>query len=391
MPAKMIRNFFKLEASAGIILCLAAILALLCENSFLKLTYDAFLTTRVSFQFGDFILDKPFLLWINDGLMAIFFLLVGLEIKREILEGQLSNRKQITLPVIATLGSIAIPSLIYTIANLDDLLALRGWAIPAATDIAFALGILMLLGKRVHENLKICLLAIAIIGDLAIIFIIALFYTKNLSFFSIGFSLIAILGLLLLNLRGVSKISPYIVIGFILWVSVLQSGVHTTLAGVILAAFIPLNAKNGKKPLRSLEQGLHPWIAYAVLPLFAFANAGVSFQGVTLSVLMQPISLGIAAGLFFGTQIGIMLFTYFGVLMKLCKLPDEVNWCQYYGMACITGVGFTMSLFIGTLAFDDYSHQTSVRLGVLLGSIPSAVLGYCILRINPRKDFKKTS
>lgn len=382
MPMRMIRNFLSLQAAGGILLGMAAIVALVMKNSPLESLYDGFLTIPLAIQMGEFIIDKPLLLWINDGLMAVFFLLVGLEIKREILEGQLSTREQISLPAIAALGGLVLPALIYSYFNWQDAEAINGWAIPAATDIAFALGVVSLLGNRVPEALKIALVAIAIIDDLAAILIIALFYTSNLSVFSLAVGIIGIAILTLLNKRGVTKLAPYIITGVFLWACVLKSGVHATLAGVLLAFFIPLKTKTpeGKAPLRQLEHGLHPWVAYAILPVFAFANAGVSLQGLSIDLLMQPITLGIAAGLFFGKQIGVMAFTALGMALKLCKLPQGVNWKQYYGMALITGIGFTMSLFIGTLAFETTEHQTAVRLGVLLGSAMSGVLGYLLLR-----------
>lgn len=387
MPIKMIREFFRLEASAGILLFIAAIAALVMENSPLYALYDAILTTPVAVQIGTFIIDKPLLLWINDGLMAIFFFLIGLEIKREILEGQLSTKEQVTLPALAALGGLIAPALIYSYINWDNAESMKGWAIPAATDIAFALGVVTLLGNRVPETLKICLVAIAILDDLAAIIIIALFYTENLSLTSLSFASIAIVGLYILNRMNVTRITPYILIGIFLWACVLKSGVHATLAGVVLALFIPLRAKNklGKSPARSLEHDLHPWVAYSVIPIFAFANAGVSLKGLSLDLLMQPITLGIAAGLFFGKQIGVMLFTAIAVSVKACKLPKGVSWQQYYGMALITGIGFTMSLFIGTLAFSDVEHQTAVRLGVLVGSALSGMSGYLILRLSSKK------
>ncbi len=391
MPISMIREFFRLEAAGGILLGMAAILALLMKNSGLDGLYDAFLTTPVVIQIGEFLINKPLLLWINDGLMAVFFLLVGLEIKREIVQGQLSTREQISLPAIAALGGLTIPALIYSYINWGDPEAIRGWAIPSATDIAFALGVITLLGKRVPETLKVCLVAIAIIDDLAAIVIIALFYTENLSVVSLGAGVVAITILAVLNQRGVTKIAPYVVVGIILWACVLKSGVHATLAGVILAFFIPLKTKTpeGKAPLLEMEHGLHPWVAYAILPVFAFANAGVSLQGLSVDMLMQPITLGIALGLFLGKQIGVVAFTAIGVLFKICSLPKGVSWTQYYAMALITGIGFTMSLFIGTLAFNDVEHQTAVRLGVLTGSAASGILGYLLLRLasKPKTEY----
>ena len=366
---------------------ITAILAIIIENSPFRNFYDYLLNTPVAIQIGGFAIDKPLLLWINDGLMAIFFLLVGLEIKREILEGQLSSKEQVILPIMAAFGGLAVPALIYSYFNWWDENAIKGWAIPAATDIAFALGVITLLGKRVPESLKICLVAIAIIDDLAAIVIIALFYTKSLSLISLGFALLAIIILYIMNRRGITKIAPYMVVGVFLWACVLKSGVHATLAGVVVALFIPLRAKNelGKSPARSLEHDLHPWVAYSILPIFAFANAGVSLQGLSLEMLLHPITLGTALGLFFGKQIGIMLITAFCVLTKICKLPKNVNWPQYYAMSLITGIGFTMSLFIGTLAFDNIDSQTFVRLCVISGSFLSGVSGYILLRITCNK------
>lgn len=382
-PNALIKEFFKLEASGGILLGIAAILALGMENSPLKAIYDSFLTIPFKIQIGEgFKLDKPLLLWINDGLMAIFFLLVGLEIKREVLQGQLSTKDQISLPAIAALGGLAVPALIYSYINTGDNHLMRGWAIPTATDIAFALGVITLLGSKVPQSLKITLVALAIIDDLAAILIIAIFYTENLSLLSLYSALIAISILAFLNYRHVTKVTPYMVVGLILWVCVLKSGVHATLAGVVLAFFIPLNGKEGSKspsPLISLEHNLHPWVAYGVLPVFAFANAGVSLTGLSLDILLHPLTLAITLGLFFGKQIGVMLFTYIGMLLKICKLPKDVNWVQYYGMSLLTGIGFTMSLFIGTLAFSDYESQSSVRIGVILGSLLSGLFGYILL------------
>ena len=387
MSMKMLRDFLKFEASGGILLGLAAIMALVMKNSVLSGFYDDFLNIPVVIQISQFIINKPLLIWINDGLMAIFFLLVGLEVKREILEGQLSKYEHISLPAIAAIGGIAVPALIYSYVNWGDDSAMKGWAIPAATDIAFALGVLSMLGNRVSETLKICLVTIAILDDLAAIVIIAIFYTDKISFFALTAGTVTTVTLITLNLRGVTALSPYIILGIILWSCLLKSGVHATLAGVLLAFCIPLRAKNklGESPARSLEYSLHKWVAYAILPIFAFTNAGVSLEGLSLHLLMQPMAVGIAAGLFFGKQIGIMGFTVLGVALKLCKLPEGVNWKQYYGMALITGIGFTMSLFIGTLAFDDLKHQTTVRLSVLLGSGLSGLFGYLLLYTTSEK------
>jgi len=387
-PLRMIREFFRLEASAGILLGMSAILAIVIANSPLKGLYGYFLETPVVVQIGGFAIDKPLLLWINDGLMAIFFLLVGLEIKREILEGQLSTKDQVILPVVAAFGGLVVPALIYSYFNWGDSDAIKGWAIPAATDIAFALGVISLLGKRVPESLKVCLVAIAIIDDLAAIVIIALFYTKSLSMISLVFAAIAVAVLFALNRRGVTKITPYAVVGIFLWACVLKSGVHATLAGVVIALFIPLRAKNrdDRSPARNLERNLHPWVAYSILPIFAFSNAGVSLAGLSVDMILHPITIGITLGLFFGKQIGIMLITFITTKLKICKLPSNVNWQQYYAMSLVTGIGFTMSLFIGTLAFDNVDNQNFVRLGVIAGSLLSGISGYILLKISCKQQ-----
>ena len=384
----MIQKFIRFEAAGGILLGIATVFALFVKNSPISWTYDAMLSFPIAVGVSGFGIDKPLILWINDGLMAIFFLLVGLEIKREILEGELSSRDQIALPAFAALGGLAIPALIYSYLNWGDAQAIRGWAVPAATDIAFALGVILLLGKRIPESLKVCLVAIAILDDLVAILIIALFYTENLSVFALLLGLLAVVVLALLNRFRVNHILPYLLAGLFLWVCVLKSGVHATLAGVVVAFFIPLNKSEPLSPLRTLEHQLHPWVSFAILPIFAFANAGVSLQGLSLEVLTNPITLGIVAGLFFGKQIGIMSFTAFCVALKICKLPAGVNWRQYYGMALVTGIGFTMSLFIGTLAFTQEEHLTYVRLGVLVGSALSGLFGCAVLLLTtkPRKQ-----
>ncbi len=386
-PIQYLRDFFRLEAAGGIFLGLTALLALIMQNSFLDTVYNGFLEIPVVLQIGDFLIKKPLLLWINDGLMAIFFLLIGLEIKREIMDGQLSSRDQIALPIFGALGGMIAPALIYILFNSQDSVALKGWAIPAATDIAFALGVVTLLGKRVPESLKIALVAIAILDDLAAILIIAIFYTDTLSLASLFIGLGAIGVLAFLNFKNVQNLAAYIIVGIILWACVLKSGVHATLAGVVLALFIPLKPKNKNTPSlsKNLEHSLHPWVAYGVLPLFAFSNAGVSLKGLSIDYLLHPITLGIFCGLFFGKQIGIMLFTKVGILLNMLKLPKGVSWKQYYGMTLLTGIGFTMSLFIGTLAFADPEHQRYVRLGVLSGSILSGIVGFLSLRFCGQK------
>jgi len=378
-----IQDFLKLETSAGFVLMFVALFALVANNSPLSGFYSSFLSTPVEVQFGSFEIAKPLLLWINDGLMAIFFFLVGLEIKSEVMEGELSSFDKAALPIFAAIGGIVVPALVYVYFNISDPIAVQGWAIPAATDIAFALGVLALVGSRVPVSLKILLLAVAIIDDLAAIIIIALFYTQDLSLVALGWGGVGTMALIALNRMGVMRITPYALIGVFIWACVLKSGVHATLAGVVTALCIPLRSKDPTEssPLHRAEHGLHIWVAFLILPLFAFANAGVSLAGISVSDLLAPLPLGIALGLFLGKQIGVFFFSWLAVKIGLAKLPTGANWGQVYGIACLTGVGFTMSLFIGTLAFDGDELLNSVRLGVLMGSIASGVLGYVLLRI----------
>lgn len=378
-----VMDFIHLEASGGIVLMFMALLALIANNSLMASGYTGILDTTVKVQFGDFIIQKPFLLWINDGLMAIFFFLVGLEIKREVLDGELSSMDKASLPIFAAIGGIVAPALIYFGFNHADAVTVQGWAIPAATDIAFALGILALLGPRVPASLKILLLAVAIIDDLAAIIIIALFYTQDLSLVALGWAGVGTAALFLLNRFRVMRILPYALIGVFVWAAVLKSGVHATLAGVITALAIPMARPDPetRSPLSRAEHGLHIWVAFLILPLFAFANAGVSLKGLSFADLLSPVPLGIALGLFFGKQIGVFLFSLVAVKLNLAKLPEGATWPMIYGVACLTGVGFTMSLFIGTLAFDNPDLLNGVRLGVLMGSIASGLLGFFLLRI----------
>lgn len=374
-------RFFKSKPAPGILLCLSALMAMIFENSPLNDSYYLFKNIPVVFQAGTFIIDKSLLLWINDGLMAIFFLLIGLEIKRELLEGHLSRHDQVILPAVAAMGGLAVPAMIYAYINMGNPETLQGWAIPAATDIAFALGVLILLGNRVPSSLKVCLVAIAIIDDLAAIVIIALFYTAETSIVSLSLAGIGLIVAFFMNRRGVTSLGPYILLGLFIWACVLKSGVHATLAGVALGLLIPLRAENeyGKSPLKELEHTLHPFVAFFVIPIFAFANAGVSLAGLTLETFLQPITLGIMLGLFFGKQIGVMGLTFIATRLKICHLPEGVSWAQFYGMALLTGIGFTMSLFIGSLAFTDVEYASAVRLGVLSGSFLSGVAGVTVL------------
>jgi NhaA family Na+:H+ antiporter len=377
-------HFMHLEASGGLVLMFVALLALLANNSFMASGYQGILDTPVAVQLGDFKIAKPALLWINDGLMAIFFFLVGLEIKREVLKGELSSLSKISLPLFAAFGGIFVPALVYLSFNYTDPTTAQGWAIPAATDIAFALGILALLGNRVPVSLKILLLAVAIIDDLAAIIIIALFYTENLSLTALSWAAVGIVVLFAMNRAKVMRILPYALVGTLVWAAVLKSGVHATLAGVITAFAIPLAkpTPTTPSPLTRAEHGLHIWVAFLILPLFAFANAGVSLKGISPADLLSPVPLGIAAGLFVGKQIGVFSACWIAVKLGLARLPEGAGWVQVWAVACLTGVGFTMSLFIGTLAFDDPAQLNGVRLGVLMGSILSGVLGYVLLRLS---------
>ncbi|MET0651995.1 MAG: Na+/H+ antiporter NhaA [Hyphomicrobiaceae bacterium] len=375
--------FFHHEAAAGLVLMAAALAALLIDNSPLSWLYSLFLDTPVAVRVGPLSLDKPLLLWINDGLMAVFFFLVGLEIKRELVQGELSTISQATLPALAAVGGMAVPALIYVAINAGDPTGLKGWAIPAATDIAFAVGVLALLGNRVPSSLKIFLLALAILDDLGAIIIIALFYTDNLSLLSLALAAAGIAVLWTLNWRGVTRLAPYLLTGVVIWLCVLKSGVHATLAGVVVAFAIPLASRNEGEPtlLEQLEESLHPWIAFGVLPLFAFANAGVSLQGLSLAKLLEPVPLGIALGLFIGKPIGIFGVSWLAIRSGLAAKPEGASWLQILGVGLLGGIGFTMSLFIGTLAFDEADKAAQLRLGVLAGSLLSATAGYLLLRL----------
>ena len=377
-----IQNFMKLEASAGLILMGVALLAVLAANSGAASLYTDFLGTKITLAIGSFEISKAALLWINDGLMAIFFFLVGLEIKREVLQGELSSKDKALLPVLAAIGGMAIPAFIFVYINWQNTEALTGWAIPTATDIAFALGILALMGSRAPVALKVFLLAVAIIDDLGAIVIIAVFYTSELSTNALTLSMLGFGLAVGLNRLGVQKVTPYLIIGLFMWACVLKSGVHATLAGVLIAMTIPLKDKDGEKALLlRAEHALHPWVAFLILPLFAFANAGVQFAGLSFSDLAQPLPLGIALGLLLGKPIGVMAATWIGCVSGLARLPSGVTWVHVFGVACLTGVGFTMSLFIGSLAFDSPETMNTVRLGVISGSVLSALFGYAILRM----------
>lgn len=381
-----LEEFIKKESSSGILLIFVTILALTLKNSMFSEFYASFLRTPVEIRFADLHIAKPLLLWINDGLMAIFFLLIGLEVKREFLEGQLSTPSQIALPGIAAIGGMVVPAFFYAYINWGDETAMRGWAIPTATDIAFALGILALLGKRVPLSLKIFLMALAIIDDLGAIVIIALFYTVELSTLSIAIAASALTVLVIMNFFGVVKKAAYIVVGVVLWVSVLKSGVHATLAGVALAFTIPLNCKSKEGVSCSLskemEKDLHFWVAFFILPLFAFVNAGIDLRDVSLDQMTAGVPLGIMAGLFLGKQIGVFGFSWVAIKLGLAKIPENSNWLQLYGVSVLTGIGFTMSLFVDSLAFTDGNlYQQADKLAVLAASFAAGLAGYLVLRV----------
>ena len=383
-PLDAIREFLKLESASGILLVAAGAVAMLAANTALSGWYESLLQVPFKIQLGEFKLDKPILLWINDLLMAIFFLLVGLEIKREVVMGELSERDKIALPAVAAVGGMVVPAAIYAALNWQDPVGIRGWAIPSATDIAFALGVLSLFGSRVPLGLKVFLMTLAVLDDLMAIIVIALFYTNELSVTAFAFAGVAVAVLFVLNRFGVMSIGAYLLVGIILWISVLKSGVHATLAGVVTALFIPARnpADPEHPPLTTLEHALHPWVAYGILPIFAFANAGVSLAGLSFADLLEPIPLGIVLGLFVGKQIGVFLFTWAVVKSGLARLPTGVNFRQVYGASIICGIGFTMSLFIGMLAFENAGAGHSVvtdRLGILTGSLLSAIVGYVVL------------
>jgi Na+:H+ antiporter, NhaA family len=379
-PSRL-QQFLKLESAGGLVLCAAAAIALVLANSPWGAIYTRLLDIPLAFQIGGLAVKKPLLLWVDDGLMAVFFMLVGLEVKREILEGGLSKRANAILPAIAALGGMAAPALIYLLCNWSNAQALRGWAIPTATDIAFAMGVLALLGRRVPASLKLFLLAVAIIDDLGAIVIIAAFYTAELSLTALALSGIGVAVLIALNLAGVGRRAPYLLVGVFLWVCVLKSGIHATIAGVIVGLAIPLRASGGASPLATLEHDLHPWVAFGVLPLFAFANAGVRLAGVAPAVLLDPIQLGVALGLFFGKQFGVAGSIWLAIRCGFGALPEGADWRQVYGMALLTGIGFTMSLFIGTLAFPAEGYDVDIRIAVLLASALSAICGYVVLRV----------
>jgi NhaA family Na+:H+ antiporter len=379
----VIRDFLRLQSAGGILLMLSAVIALVLANTRADGLYQAFLDTPVEIRIGALTVAKPLVLWINDGLMAVFFFLVGLEIKREVMEGELANRTQVLLPVLAAIGGMGAPAAIYWWLNGGDPVGARGWAIPAATDIAFALGVLSLLGPRVSGGLKVFLLTLAIFDDLGAIVIIAVFYTEQLSRTSLTVAAVAIAALAVLNAARVKAIPAYFFVGLVLWVAVLKSGIHATLAGVVLALFIPIRTDDpqGLSPLRQLEHDLHPVVAFGILPIFAFANAGVSVQGLSLRSLLEPVPLGVAAGLLIGKTIGVFGTSAAAIRFGIARMPDGATWGSLFGVSVLCGVGFTMSLFVANLAFAQSAPGLAVSavVGILAASLVAAVAGYLLV------------
>ena len=385
------KDFLKQESAGGIVLIAAAALALLIANSPFADAYFGTLETKLNVSFGAFAIDKPLLLWINDALMAVFFFLIGLEVKREVLEGQLSSLDKASLPLIAALGGIMIPALIYIGINSGTPENTAGWAIPAATDIAFALGVLSLLGPRVPIALKALLLAIAVIDDIAAIAIIALFYSGTLDTDMLLGAAITLGALIVVNRLRLASSMPYVLLTVIMWVFVLKSGVHATLAGVAAAMTVPLVARDGSRLLEHMEHGLHYWVAFLIIPVFGFANAGVTLIGLSPADLLAPLPLGIALGLLIGKQVGIFGFAFIAVKTGLAKLPEGVNWRQIHGLSLLAAIGFTMSLFIGNLAFADPAQVDAVKLGVLSGSLIAALAGFFMLKVSLPSEEQATA
>lgn len=381
-----ITSFFKLESAGGIILMMAAVLAMFSANSFLQSYYNLFLSTPVEVRIGPLEVAKPLLLWINDGLMAIFFFLVGLELKRELIEGELADKRNIILPGVGAVGGMLIPALVYVYFNIDDPQAIKGWAIPAATDIAFALGVLTLLGPRVPTSVKIFLTSLAIFDDIGAIIIIAIFYTDDISMLSLIIVGCCIPILYLFNRFRIEARSLYLLIGVIMWTAMLKSGVHATLAGVLIALFIPMKSKTDPNysPLKSIEHDLHSVVAFFVLPVFAFANAGINLQGIGFEDVMHPVPIGIALGLLIGKQVGVFGFCWLAIKFNFTKLPSGMNFRSLYGTAALCGIGFTMSLFIGSLTFEanDFDKLFDERLGIIVGSLLSGIIGFVILKVS---------
>jgi len=388
--SKPFRWFFKLEAASGLVLFFAAIIALFISNSDLSDLYFATLNKYLFIGINNFGLKLSVLHWINDALMAIFFFFVTLEIKREFLQGELSNIKQALLPIIAAVGGMLVPALFYVFINLGDSETLNGWAIPSATDIAFSLGVLSLLGKRVPLSLKVFLTALAIIDDLGAIVIIALFYSGELSIKYLTLMLLAFIVLLLINKFNIKKFLPYLVVGLFLWDFTHNSGIHATIAGVLLAMTIPHRKKEKDFSLLiKIEHAISPYVAFGIMPLFAFANAGVSLEGLSFASLLDKVPLGIVLGLFLGKQLGVFMFSYASIKLKIAQMPNDTSWYNFYGVGVLTGIGFTMSLFVGNLAFaENMQYMDGVKIGVLTGSLLSTLFGYFLILLTPNKTSK---
>ena len=385
--SKPFRWFFKLEAASGLVLLFAAIIALIISNSNLSDLYFSTLEKYIFIGINNIGLKLSVLHWINDALMAIFFFFVTLEIKREFLQGELSDMKQALLPIIAAVGGMVVPALFYIFINIGDPETLNGWAIPSATDIAFSLGVLSLLGRRVPLSLKVFLTALAIIDDLGAILIIAIFYSGDLSIKYLSLMLLAFIILLLINKFNIKKFLPYLVVGIFLWDFTHNSGIHATIAGVLMAMTIPHRKKeNDFSLLLKVEHAVSPYVAFGIMPLFAFANAGVSLDGLTFSSLLNKVPLGIVLGLFVGKQLGVFVFSYLSIKFKIAKMPNNANWFNFYGVGILTGIGFTMSLFVGNLAFiDNMQYMDGVKIGVLTGSLLSTLAGYFLILLTPNK------
>lgn len=383
---KNIQKFIQNESFPGFLLIACTLLALICRNTIFSGIYENFFDIKVAFSVNDVTLSKNLLHWINDGLIAIFFLCIGLELKYEILRGQLRNIRAVSLPIFGAIGGMLVPALIFVFINYDNAFAMKGWAIPTATDIAFAIGVLMLLGNKIPTSLKLFLLSLAIFDDLGAIVIIALFYTDELSNIAIFVCILCIIALFILNYLRVSKLPFYFIIGVILWVAMLESGVHATLAGVIIALFIPIERKNKEPFLKKLYKDIDPWVVFFILPLFAFANAGVDLRSMELSALSSSVSLGIFLGLFLGKQLGVFIFSYLSIKLKLASLPENVSYHQFYGVCILTGIGFTMSLFIDGLAYgqDPNAFEQADRLAILLASFISALVAYIYLKLSSK-------
>ena len=385
---KPFKYFFKLESASGLVLLFAAVIALLISNSEYSSTYFNVLQKYITIGFGAISLKLTVMHWINDVLMTIFFFLVSLEIKREIVQGELSNPKQALLPIIGAVGGMVVPAIIYIVINIGSPETLKGWAIPSATDIAFSLGVLSLLGKRVPVSLKIFLTALAIIDDLGAIVIIAFFYSGNIQTIYLMLMLVSVVALFVLNRFNIRSFIPYLLIGILLWDFTHQSGIHATISGVLLALLIPHDKKNNSKSLLlKLEHGISKYVAFGIMPLFAFANAGVSLKGLSFNALLNPVPLGIVCGLFFGKQIGVFLFSYISVKLNFAQKPSNSNWLSLYAVSILTGIGFTMSLFVGNLAFvNSDSYMDGVKIGVLTGSLLSTLFGYFLLLMSTKKN-----